>query len=227
MTRPAPPKVRAGLPADAFQREGEGRLERGRHVRAAPARGVSGGLARSRAARAVRATSAAPGDVTPASPSSSSCWRLSRPWPWTTSSSSSGRPTVRASVQVSPELVITRSAAAISSGIRSVIPDRASPAAGGRDGRQPALEPGVAPGDGEDMHAGVRERLGRLRRPGPRPQAPHISSTQRSVLGTPRPLPGPVLGRRVVERGPDRRRHDLDPRARARTAAPPARRPPR
>ena len=81
------------------------------------------GFARSSAASAQRVTSFAPAEVTMASPSSSSCWRLSRPCPCTTSSRSSGRPTVLASEQVSPELVMTRSAADIRSGIRSVNPN--------------------------------------------------------------------------------------------------------
>jgi hypothetical protein len=75
-------------------------------------------------ARALAEMSAAVGPHTSALPCSSSCSRLSRPWPGITSSSSSRLPTTRASAQVAaPGSATTTSAAAISAGTSSVKPN--------------------------------------------------------------------------------------------------------
>ena len=66
--------------------------------------------------RTARAIDSGVGMHTVAPPSSSSCIRFSRPWPGTTSRSTIPRPSVRASRQVSPELVTTTSLAAMSVG---------------------------------------------------------------------------------------------------------------
>jgi hypothetical protein len=73
---------------------------------------------------ALAAMSAAAGPQASAPPCSSSCSRLSRPCPGMTSSSSSLRPTTRASAQVAaPGSAMTTSAAAISPGTWSVKPN--------------------------------------------------------------------------------------------------------
>ena len=116
----------------------------------------------------------------------------------------------RASAQVPPELVITRLGGRHQ--LRDAVGEADGPHAGlaGGHGGQPPLEPGVAPGDGQHVHARLAERLGRG---GDRPQAPGPGHEQHAALlhRDAQPLARGGLGRRLVEGGPDAG-HDLNPR---------------
>lgn len=93
-------------------------------------------------------------------------------------------PSARASLQVSPELVTTRSAAAISAGTRSVWPkgcSRGSRRAAARSRRSSSrLRPATARtcGPAAASEAAVRAS-------GPSPQEPDISRTHAAPAGTP------------------------------------------